>query len=127
MAGSFSSLDHNHFVCNKRFCALMEWAIEVAIQINDPKASDYISKMQQGYDEIYAPCTDIDLASELGKEEQVFWSKAFQLVGHKLFNKALGTTETDAWRPSAIADAVIVSRMLQKLSGEYLEYTKENF
>jgi hypothetical protein len=127
MAGAFSAGEQHHFVSNKRFCALIEWAIEVAPEINDPKTAGHISKMQQGYDDLYLPCTDIDLDKELNKDEQVFWSKAFQIVGHRLFNRALGSTETDDWRPSAIADAVTVSRMLQKLSGQYLEYTKNNF
>ena len=127
MAGTFSSEDQHHFVSNQRFHALIEWAIEVASEIDDPNAPEYISKMQRGYEEIYAPCTDIELDQELDKVEQVFWSKAFQLVGHSLFNRVLGSKEADNWRPSAIADAIIVSRMLQKLSGEYLEYTKQNF
>jgi hypothetical protein len=112
---------------NKRFCALIEWAVEVASEIDDPKAPEHITKMQRDYEGVYAPCSDINLDKELGKDEQVFWSKAFQLVGHGLFSRALGSKETDDWRPSAIADAIAISRMLQKLSGEYLEYTKQNF
>ncbi|MDX5993940.1 hypothetical protein [Ectopseudomonas alcaliphila] len=127
MAGAFSAEDQHHFVSNKRFCALMEWAIEVASEINEAQAADFVAKMQQGYDELYAICTDIDLDKELDKKEQVFWSKAFQIVGHRLFNRTLGSTESDDWRPSAIADAFTISRMLQKLSGEYLVYTKQNF
>lgn len=127
MSGTFSSKDHHHILSNKRFCALMEWAMEVASEINDPKAVDHLSKMQQDYENIYLPCTDLDFENELNKDEQVFWSKAFQIVAHKLFNRELGSTETDDWRPSAIADAFAISRMLQGLSGEYLEYVRKEF
>ncbi len=127
MAGSFSTQDQHFFVSNKRFCALLEWAIEAAPRINDKKGKDYILKMQQNYQDIYSPCTDIDLSSELNKDEQVFWAKVFQVVGHQLFNRTLGSTESENWRPGAIADAVSVSRMLQKLSREYLDYNETNF
>lgn len=127
MSGSFSTADQHHFVRNLRFRALMEWAIEVAVQINDPKSVDYISKMQRGYDGLYSLCTDIDLDQVLDQEEKVFWSKAFQLTGHQLFQRTIGTTETDHWRPSAIADALTVSRMLQQSSGVSLDYTQTEF
>ncbi len=127
MAGSFSAKDQHHFVSNKRFCALIEWAIDAASGINDEKRNEYISKMQQGYNELYAICADIDLEGDLNNDEQAFWSKAFQVVSHQLFNRTIGPTESDNWRPSAIADAVSVSRMLQKLSGEHLDFTETNF
>ncbi len=127
MAGAFSAGEQQHFVSDKRFFAQIDRAIEVTSEINDPKTAGHISKMQQGYDDLYATSTDIDLDKELNKDEQIFWSKAFQILGHGLFNRALGSTETDDWRPSAIDDAVTVSRMLQKLSGEYFEYTKKIF
>jgi len=127
MAGAFSSKDQHHFVSNKRFIALMEWAIEVAPEINDPKAFDHISKMQREYENRYSICTDIDFEKEFNKDEQIFWSKVFQVVAHKLFNRSLGSIETNDWRPSAIADAFTVSHMLQKLAGEYLEYSRNEF
>lgn len=127
MAGSFFAQDQHYFVSNKRFCALIEWAMDAASGINDVKKNEYISKMQQGYQELYAPCSDIDLEGELSKDEKIFWFKVFQVVAHQIFMRTIGSAESDGWRPSAIADVVSISRMLQKLTGKNLDFTKTNF
>lgn len=127
MAGLFSVEEQHHSVSNKRFYALLEWAMEVGIEISGENTADYVSKMQEGVENIYFPCTYINFGEVLNEQEKVFWSKAFQVVAHKLFDRSLGSLETNDWRSSAIADACIVSRMLQESTGEYLDYRQANF
>lgn len=116
MAGLFEARTQHLVVSNMRFYALMEWAIDVASGIDDSKGPLHISKMQRGYKENYSLVTYLDLDGELDYAEQVFWSEAFAVVGDQLFHRTIGTTDDDSWRPSAIADAVILSRMLRDLS-----------
>jgi hypothetical protein len=103
-----------HFA-NTRFCNLIEWALEVSVELHDPNAEAYRARLAYEYENVFAPSNGWPLDDYLKSgDEAAFWARAFVLVAARIFERRLGNQDhpSTAWQPSAIADAWSIAQVL---------------
>lgn len=122
MSATFFLENNELTVRNHRFNNLIEWAVEAAEAFPNPD-QEKIEKMKELLQVVFSPRGALHFEQHFNQEEMVFWAKAFLQVAHDVFDRKLGKQDTIAWQPSAIADAVTISRMLQNYCGKLLKVT----
>ena len=115
MSGTFYNGITDHTVSNLRFSNLFEWVISSSKKINENNASTYIEKMEELSECVFIPHTFVKFQDNF-EEELEFWSKAFFQLGHDIFNGEVGNHDNRMWQPSAIGDAMFISKMIKELS-----------
>lgn len=113
MSDTFSADNTHYTVSNLRFCNLLNWSISIAEKVENEKKSEYIEKMQKLTENQFIPCTDCNFHQEFSIRELEYWSRVFSQLGYAIYEGKIGNQEEKTWQPTAIADALYLSRMLK--------------
>ena len=115
MSGAFCFENIDYSVSNVRFGNLLRWALRCSVDIQHEKKDAFVAKMNQLAEDLFIPIGMLNFHEHFDIDELEFWSEVFFRLGVEIFEGRIGNQTNRDWQPTAIADAMQISRLLKDL------------
>jgi hypothetical protein len=104
------------FVANKRFSALIDFALEFADGTAQSDAERAFVSQFRADAASFWNGIDLDLEAQFPTlEQQKFWATCFFDLGRHIFLRKIGNQDVTFWQSSTICDAHLIGRMLTEV------------
>lgn len=116
MSSAICYKDQFCYVSNKRFDALVSFAIEVGEnEAKNDEEVGYVETLKYKRNNEFWNGYDLYIEKDFSAtNERKFWARCLFNVAHLIFNRKFGNNDISFWQASAIGDAYIFARMLTR-------------
>lgn len=115
MSGAFCFGDLDYSVSNVRFANLLRWVVNCALDVQYEKKDVFMAKMSGLVEDLFIPIGMLNFHEHFEVDELQFWSDVFFKMGVDIYEGRVGNQTNREWQPTAIADAIQISRLLNDL------------
>ena len=116
MSSTFSFVDVDYSVSNARFGNLLRWALICSADVQHDNKDLFVSKMRSLIEDLFIPIGMLNFHEHFNIDELKFWSDVFFRLGVEIYEGNVGNQSNREWQPTAIADAIQISRLLKDLA-----------
>ena len=115
MSSTFCFAEIDYIVNNLRFNNLLGWILICSESVDHDNKTSYVSRMHDLSQGLFIPAGYVKFEEKFDVDELEYWSKVFFKLGYDIYEGRIGNQSNREWQPTAIADAIQISRLLKEL------------